>query len=183
MEIKHFGDSYDIVKKCFLSWVGDPKEWEILPMFTNRVNVFKYRDFMGGTIISESILTNNTNRGRYFNKATLGANHIFIDPDKGIRIDERKNREKYKYIYCSEIVAIANRKPNNIILIFDQSVNRNNVVKDIKNKLKALKKKGIAGKAYISHANFIILSCNKEILDKAMSNIFSNSRLPKKRFI
>lgn len=50
MNLKHFGDSYDIVKKSLLQWLSRFGPWAAHPMFTHHVTsatAAAFSDFLG----------------------------------------------------------------------------------------------------------------------------------------
>src|SRR5262245_4645327 len=57
MNLKHFGDSYDIVKKSMLKWLSAFGPWAAHPMFTlrNRDNA-AFAHFLGVRLVSNDVL-------------------------------------------------------------------------------------------------------------------------------
>ncbi len=60
---KHFGDSYDIVKKALLAWLSSLGPWSVHPMFTHKVNeaeAEQFSDFLGVRLVSSETLLTGT---------------------------------------------------------------------------------------------------------------------------
>ena len=182
-----FGDSYDIVKQSLLRWLSDHGTWSVHPMFTDKDPTSyaeAYCSFLG-----VSAVTTQTFFGKYHSRdcwIAAGNNcqgHLFFDPDTGLRPD-RPRRYFNKYLLVSELVTIARARPKKLTLVFDQSIDRRRANEEqVREKLNQLKCCGVHGVAYSSHANFILVSCDKDVLSCAKSTLLNSSQLPPDRFV
>ena len=67
MQLRHFGDSYDIVKKSLLKWLEDFGPWAAHPMFTHRTTVSEseaFSRFLGVRLVSAKVLLPGSDRTR-----------------------------------------------------------------------------------------------------------------------
>lgn len=86
-----------------------------------------------------------------------------------------------------ELVNVAENRPNKLILVYDQSINRGKgstpPITQIRRKLWWFKVRSIHGFAYQSHANFLVVSKDRKALAEAKFRLLASSKLPKKRLI
>ncbi|MGA7493863.1 MAG: hypothetical protein WB930_14365 [Syntrophobacteraceae bacterium] len=82
-----------------------------------------------------------------------------------------------------ELVEIATSRPKLLTLVFDQSLARGKEREQLSAKLSTLASDGVHGFAYISHACFVLLGCDKKLIQRALDAIKSASLLPSDRFI
>ena len=187
MKMRYFGDTYDVVKQSLLRWLAPLGDWGVHPMFTENVsheNAEAFSAFLGARLISTDVLTGDTNRPIYFRSAQDCRNHLFLDPDTGIIVNSNKNKSnKQSYIFLPELIDIVNNRPNLLTLVFDQSVPRGKERQALQAKIDVLKSNGIHGTAYVSHTNFILITCDNELIKKAGFTLRKESLLPEARFI
>lgn len=89
-----------------------------------------------------------------------------------------------KHVTTKELAEIAEARPDKLTLVFDQSLDRRRKVREhLEKKLACLKKQGIHGVAYESHACFILASASRDILDDAERTLIRASRLPPDRLV
>jgi hypothetical protein len=88
MNLKHFGDSYDIVKKSRIQWLSRFGPWAAHPMFTHDVTEAEsaaFSCFLGIKLVSTAVLSRDGARQAYV--AACGTSRsIFLDPDTGVRL-------------------------------------------------------------------------------------------------
>ena len=82
-----------------------------------------------------------------------------------------------------DLTRLVNPRPDKITLIFDQSVIRGSERAHITRKISELHRQAIFGTAYESHACFLLVSKDRELVDKARKHLIHESRLPEKRFL
>jgi len=183
MNFQHFGDSYDIVKQSLIRWLGPLGPWSAHPMFTETeehkvtsAKVEAFARFLGVPLVSTDVFTSNTVREPYLDCGRAGS--VFLDPDTGVRMDNAPTKGSPKYIYADELVRIASARPDGLVLVFDQSLDRNKDTRDqIRGKLKDLETAGLRGFAYVSHATFLILGKSNRVA-QADAYLRQESRLP-----
>jgi len=166
MNLQWFGDSYDIVKRFFISNIRemgyqvfvDPKltgEWDGLEN--------KFYDFLGA-----GPLENLT--------SPSGRTALLLDPDKGIG---RKPTKEHVTIG----MIVKHLQNHEIVFSFDQSFSRGgDALEQMYKKLSLLKKEGAAGFYYDSHARFLFSAKLPEVLANLERHLVT-AGLPKKRFI
>jgi len=185
LKMEYFGDSYDIVKQSLLHWLRSFGDWAVHPMFTEEVsdqdNV-KFSYFLGVDIISKDILTKDSDRDAYFKVAIDCEKNIFLDPNTGVKYNNN-NSDKTSYIMFEELVKIVSKRPCLLTLVFDQSLARGREREQLQLKLDSLFSNNIYGIAYVSHAGFMLLSCDKKLIEMAYDKLIRESRLPVNRFI
>ena len=156
MNCKHFGDSYDIVKRNLLQWLSCYGTWSVHPMFTDPKpttnpkcrrfdgqcaagtcadadKTFR-RDFCGflnvNAVACETFEESGRNRGSWLAAAKTCPNHLFIDPDTGLPFDKcgrpshQGRSPAAAFLRASELVEIADKRPDKLTLVFDQSFRR-----------------------------------------------------------
>jgi len=186
MKWEFFGDSYDVVKRFMLRSVAPlPTEWAAFPMFSDEASseqIEAYQSFLGVRVVSSERLTAVTNRMHHLT-AMEHHRHIFIDPDKGIRLGPLNGIRRVQYVFASELVALCHADTQRLLVIFDQSYSRCSDQKPhIETKLAAFHETGIFGFAYNSHACFVFLSGSKSVCNKAKENLLA-SGLPNSRIV
>ena len=187
MKMIFFEDSYDIVKQSLLRWLRPFGDWAVHPMFTEKVSdqdkdAFGY--FLGANILSKDILKKGSNREAYFEIICNCDKNVFLDPDTGVKFNNKCNiNKKPSYIMFNELVTIVEKRPKVLTLVFDQSLARGNERVQLQRKLDLLLSNGIYGAAYVSHASFMLTSCDKTLIKTATETLLKESRLPRNRFI
>jgi len=180
------GDSYDIVKFSFLRWLGSFGKWSVHPMFTECVSIDDVNAFerlLGAKIISTEVLKPETDRIAYFECALL-CNHLFLDPDTGLRMRSTRGKRGPLFVFASDLIRLSMRRPDSLTLVFDQSLSRGLEREvSLSAKLDELRRDGVFGFAYVSHACFILTSQNRSLLVQAREDFIKKSGLPEKRFL
>jgi hypothetical protein len=185
MRLQFFGDSYDIVKKSLISWLGEFGSWSAHPMFTEPTSLAQagvFGHFLGANLISTETLTPTTDRAAYF-MPCRGVGNLFLDPDTGVRLKSRRGLKSVNYIFGSELVALSQARPTALTLVFDQSFSRGSQMPHIQEKLEFFASQGVYGFAYSSHAPFLVLSSESEFIVRAHRRLLEVSGLPPSRLV
>jgi len=183
---KYLGDSYDIVKQSLLRWLSSMGPWATHPMFTESVSSMQADDFakfLGTRLLCQGILANGVDRIEYLAQARECNEHVFIDPDTGIRLKPTRGKKAPAYIFGTELIEIASARPDKLVLIFDQSLARGAERQQLNDKLHTFAANGVHAVAYVSHACFVLMGKNSSLLEKAFDVLQSESRLPRNRFL
>jgi hypothetical protein len=183
MDLKHFGDAYDVVKRSLLQWLEPFGPWAAHPMFTHPVTPDQAAAFarmLRVPLVSTEILAPDTDRRSYLSVGT-SARSVFLDPDTGIRLHRRERHRSTEFVFADELVAIAADRPNGLVLVFDQSVPRGSERKSVETKLQLLGGQGLAGFGYVSQACFLVLGTSTELVMEAHACVIAASDLPATR--
>ena len=178
MDLKHFGDSYDIVKRSLLDWLSDFGPWGAHPMFTHPVTESEaaaFERFLGVALVSTDVL--RSDRDAYF-ESCGSVRSIFLDPDTGVRLARKGAPDRARFIFADELVELSTKRPDGLVLAFDQSLRRGQERQEVKGKLAHFRDRGVHGFAYISHASFLVLGSSSELIRKARSALLTTSGLP-----
>ena len=184
MHMKYFGDSFDIVKMSLIGWLQCYGEWSVHPMFTETPadgDVRAFEEFLGARIISTEVLTSATDRENYLS-CTTACGNLFLDPDTGIKLKPTTGKRAPEYLFAAELVRIAHSRPKALTLVFGKSLPRGQEKAALADKMKALPDRGIFGFGYISHACFLVVGCDRGLVESAYNQVISASRLPATRF-
>lgn len=185
MDLKHFGDSYDIVKKALLQWLSPFGPWAAHPMFTHAVTDIEaaaFSNFLGVPLASTAVIAVDSDRPEYF-AACGDCRSIFLDPDTGVRLHRREPKRATEFIFADEIVKIAKIKERGLVLVFDQSLARGSERDHVQAKLDHFMAQGIDGFAYISHASFLVLGRSGALVRDARNHVVAISGLPEGRIV
>ena len=121
MRAEFFGDSYDIVKQCFIRWLSPFGGWAVQPMLTKSVSPdwgAEFSRFLGAPLLTAEVLSRRTIRNDYFASGrTCG--HLFLDPDKGLWVKPTKPANLPSYLLRSELISLAHARPASLTLVFD----------------------------------------------------------------
>lgn len=186
MKPQFLGDSYDIVKQSFLRWLAATGTWSTHPMFTEPVSSKRtdcFGRFLGTRILSREILTSVVDRDTYLAPARDCHEHVFLDPDTGIRLQATQGKKAPQYIFGPELVAIAKARPGWLTLVFDQSLARGEERQQLQAKLRNLAARGVYGVAYVSHACFVLVGTDHSAVAAAFERLKRESGLPESRFL
>ena len=159
-----FGDSYDIVKRFFISELKAIGYHVMLdPHFTSAMKEEKqFYHFVGAS-------------DQPGNKETKTA--VFLDPDTGINA----NYSGITHVSPSYIIKTMNTC--DIVLIFDQSFGRNEIKLDkMREKLSEVSHAGGSGFYYDSHASFLFAAKEASSLLEIKERLIK-SGLPKRKLI
>lgn len=185
MDLKHFGDSYDIVKKSLLEWLSAFGPWVAHPMFTHPTNAEEaeaFSRFLGIPLVSTDVLNSSCDRASYF-AACKQCHSLFLDPDTGIRIDAVEASRSPSYVFAKELVDLASARPQALTLTFDQSLSRGQDRELISTKLAHFAAQGVHGFAYVSHASFVVLGRSATQIHEAQAQLLARSALPRGRIV
>ncbi|MEW5983454.1 MAG: hypothetical protein AB1806_13960 [Acidobacteriota bacterium] len=185
MDLKHFGDAYDIVKKNLLQWLAPFGPWAVHPMFTHKVSkpeAKRFSQFLGVPLLSTNILKLDTKRKEYLEPCGR-CRSIFLDPDTGVRLHRRERHRATEFIFEDELLTIVRARPSGLVMVFDQSVPRGREAKQAQSKLDHFAAHGVVGFAYVSQACILVLSQSPQIADEARSQVLRASGLPDVRIL
>ncbi len=160
---KHFGDSYDLVKRFLLRELSALGEWQVQPMFTAEVTPREAEAFaklLGAPLLSIARLDSYTDRGEYF-RPCLNAGHLLLDPDTGLRLQEG-GRHPSRYLFGSELEDIARARPRGSVTA---------VTAGVQQKLSAFRARDIYGFAYVSHTSLLFFSLASDVIGSAKSDL------------
>jgi hypothetical protein len=184
LRLRHFGDSYDVVKQALISWLGSLSTWEVHPMFTEPVDLAQasqFAAFLQARLISREVLGATANRTSYF-ACCKRAGNLLLDPDTGLRLQPLTSARSVEYLFGPEVVELARERPAALTLVFDQSVARGQERGQVERKLSYLHENGLHAFAYISHACFLLIGQTEGLVDRAYALVRDLSRLPDNRF-
>lgn len=189
MHPSKFGDSYDIVKRSVLQWLSCCGEWSVHPMlFTKPICesfANRFAEFLGVPLVEKQSPDKLSDRASLLEVARSTSSHLFLDPDTGLSLPP--SAKTPRHVRADDLVEIAEARKDKLTLVFDQSIHRvkdaEPKVKQLKKKLEWLKQNGLHGVAYCSHANFILVSKNEDVFNKAKCTLLKKSKLPDKRLI
>jgi hypothetical protein len=185
MNMRYFGDSYDIVKQSLLRWLRGFGEWSAHPMFTESVSdtdVAAFETLLAVKVVSREVLTLDTNRVAYFAPAS-SCGHLFLDPDTGLRMRPTRGVRAPEFLFAGELVRLAKERPASLTVVFDQSVGRGSERSHLEGKLRELRHYEVFGFAYISHACFVVAATDRALVERARSRVIADSLLPEGRFL
>jgi hypothetical protein len=96
-------------------------------MFTEPVRrdrADEFARFLDVPIVTEDVLYAETDRTAYFVKASSLPEHLFLDPNTGLRSKTFRGAKSPDYLFEDELVSIADARPKWLTLVFDQSLAR-----------------------------------------------------------
>ncbi len=180
---KHFGDSYDVIKKALLSWLAGLGPWRAHPMFTHDVDQEeggRFSRLLGVPLLSRERLRADSDRLAYLAVCDQ-AEHVFLDPDTGLKLGRGRAPQ---YLFGDELVRLAEARPRFLTLVFDQSLSRAGVAEhQVRMKLEHFLARGLSGFAYVSHAAFIAVGKDPVLVRKARDMVLQSSGLPASRLV
>jgi hypothetical protein len=185
MRMRYYGDSYDIVKQSLLRWLRPLGEWSIHPMPTEPMSpadVAAFESLLSAKVVSTEILTVASDRPAYFSFGS-SSGHLFLDPDTGLRIRPTRGNRSPEYPFTNELVRLVHQRPDSLTLVFDQSVGRGSEQLHLEDKIRELRRHGVFGSAYVSHACFVFAGRDRTLVERARAQIITESRLPASRFL
>lgn len=185
MDLKHFGDAYDIVKHSLLQWLAPYGPWVAHPMFTHQVSEGErvaFERLLGIPLVSTAVLDAATDRTTYLSPAGAGRS-VFLDPDTGVRLDRREPKRSTEFIFADELETIVKARRDGLVLVFDQSVPRGGERARVEEKLRYFSGRGVSGCAYVSQACFLLLGISSDLVAGARSRILEESGLPESRVL
>lgn len=186
MKSLYLGDSYDIVKQSFLRWLGTLGAWRACPMFTEVVddkNADLLSGLLGIPLLSKDVLNQETDRKKYFSLAIACQDHLFLDPDTGLRLMPIGGKNHPLYLFGPEVVELVLSRPKGLTLVFDQALPRGREREHLRKKMAFFAEHRILSFAYVSHACFILMSSDPALMGRARDVVQKESRLPEARFL
>jgi hypothetical protein len=153
-------------------------------MFTDTVQdheVEELRFFLQKPVIQTARLTNES-RSLCFKSAAVIDEHLFIDPNTGLRLTN-EGRNSVNYLFESELILLAVKRPRFLTMVFDQSLVRaveSARRNEVTGKLRKLREKGLFGFAYYSHACFLVLSKDETLVNRARGCVNQGLGLPRR---
>lgn len=187
MHIKYFGDSYDIVKRFFVSNLGALGPWSVQPMFaepTESKDAERFAAFIGASLLSRTLVGTTAERAESL-AASKSSGHLLLDPDIGLKMLDAPKSPSPAHLYGDELTEIVGARPSYLTVVFDQSVARAahaQQLKEKRQKLAYFRKKGIGGFVYDSHASFVFLSQEAALIEKAFLAL-RRTGLPESRLV
>lgn len=187
MKLDKFGDSYDIVKQSLLRWLAPCGAWVTHPMFTEWVDPSEaeaFSRFLGVPLLTTENLHPSIERDAYLSRAIACGDNLFLDPNTGLRVPSASRADAPEFVNGTELVTIAQARPDKLTLVFDQSIDRRYPSRNqIEAKLLWLAEHGVYGVTYESHACFVLVSATEITLDRASETLLRESRLPTGRVV
>lgn len=108
------------------------------------------------------------------------APNLLLDPDTGIC--SPRARPSACHLSPDEVEAIVAARRDKLTVVYDKSFARRRTVDDqLTDKLRDFKQRGLHGFAYRSHAHFIFLSRDRNIIRRAR-DLLIDARMPECRF-
>lgn len=183
MNPKYLGDSYDVVKHCLIRWLAPLGTWTVHPMFTDRPTrrqVRQFQSLVGAKLLSTDVLRANSDRKAYFSIVLDCQSHVFLDPDTGLRRERLGGIRSPRFVFGDELLRIARRNSRHLTLLFDQSLGRGRARLELRGKLRWLRREGLAGFGYCSHASFLLVGRSSTHVRRAHRLLLRH--LPGERF-
>lgn len=137
MRAKFFGDSYDLAKRFFLATLSPMGPWAVHPMFTSDGRPLPaelpadFERLLAARLVDGRVLGDAASRRESLGKC-LGADHLLLDPDTGIRVAREKRRPSMTHIEAEELLGIVRARPGRMTLVFDQAFARGDVKAQLK---------------------------------------------------
>ena len=131
-------------------------------------------------LISAEVLVPGTNRDDYF-RPCVSQGSLFLDPNTGIR-DQQQADPPENYLFSADLVRLVIARPSFLTLVFDQSLQRGNEWQQVSAKLDRMRQEGVLGFSYVSHAAFLVVAQDRQLLLEARQSLVQLSRLPDDRF-
>lgn len=188
MDLQSLGDSYDVVKKSFISWLSEFGRWSVHPMLTqdaDPVAVGQLSKFLNAPIVSAECLRAGVDRAVFF-EPCLSAPNLLLDPDTGVSLEPVRGARSSRYIFRDELLRIIMARPHRLTLVLDQSfprAPRSRMEENVRRKLSAFSAEGAFGFAYVSQATFLCFAADPSLLLRAFETLKENSSLPPSRLL
>lgn len=185
MREKHFGDSYDLVKRALLGWLRPMGNWGIHPMFTevtSDIFVRAYSELLGTPLVSTEILQRASDRRTYFAPCSQ-YQHCFLDPNTGLKIQPEQGENSVDHLFVPDLEAALGER-RGITVVFDQSTDyARDVGEQLQEKLAFLRGLDLSCFAYRSHACFMFVSRDRQLMTQSLEFLTLPGRLPRARFM
>jgi len=181
----YFGDSYDLVKRSLIAWLSEFGDWKTHPMFTNNFDdgaALNFSRLIGTDLLSTRILTSDINRDEYFSLCREVGN-LFLDPDTGVSVRSFGGEKSVGFVFGEELMELCRTRPKALTLIFDQSYSWSLPKKTLmQEKLAYFSDQKIQGFIYDSHATFLLLGLDSELVKRARIRLIDEG-LPSDRLV
>lgn len=188
MKLQTLGDSGDVVKKSFISWLSEFGRWSVHPMLTQDagpVAVGQLSKFLNAAIVSAECLRPGMDRAVFF-EPCLSAPNLLLDPDTGVALEPVRGARSSRYIFRDEVLRIVMARPHRLTLVFDQHfprAARSGMEENVRRKLSSFSAHGAFGFAYVSRATLLCFAADPSLLLRAFEALKGNSSLPPSRLI
>ena len=189
MRPEKFGDSYDFVKRTLIHGLAAANEWETHPMYFDPCPeqgfVERHANYLGVELVRGDI----TARDAVVPVGAACPVHLLLDPDTGVWIGDQQPRGGWnRHLTVGEIgeIAAAPGRKNCLTLVFDQSYTHANVDRRRElawDKLVLLNLDGLHGAAYVSHAVFLWMSLNGDLVTEVTQGFLNQTGLPDWRLV
>lgn len=181
MHPDYLGDSYDLVKHTLLRWLGSTGQWALHPMLRSTFNegfITSYERLVGARTITQQPIPSGRSREAHLHLADAHRNVLF-DPDTGLKSGGRRTR---KHLMAEELLRVARARPNWLTIIFDQSLSRGQQQEALACKVRSFRRRRLPAFGYFSHACFVVVSPNGEILAQAR-DLLRSAGVPDRRLL
>lgn len=169
MHKKHLGDSYDLVKRFFAQALGS-----IATIYADSRFIPDGIRTDYGKLISIDILPENVNHEFA----------LFLDPDTGIYLpDGAQQNTTRSHTSLDDIIKIFGESKPAFLICYDQAFHRKlglSKAEQRRQKREYLKTKGLESFYYVSHACFLFVATEKDMLQRIASEIRNNGIPPEK---
>ena len=159
-----------------------------------------YGRFLGVQIVNDQICRRPgvpSDRKAWLSAAEHCQDHLFLDPNTGVPFDtetgcprtgpgtgNRPNKAYKHYLMADELATIADCRASKLTLVFDQSINFDgDKTEQVEAKLRWFRHKRIYGFVYRSHAAFLLVSKDRDMLAYAKAVLLASSKIPNDRLI
>ena len=161
MHLKYFGDSYDIVKRFLLATLGDSGRWSVQPMFVEKVDsedAKRFATFIGARLCGKTSVATVAGRTEAM-ASSKTAEHLFLDPDTGVKLVPMPKTPSSAHLYGAEVIDLVNARPAFLSRPPAAAQHETEVVWRGRDH----------GFAYESHASFLFLSRDQDLLQRSRS--------------
>jgi hypothetical protein len=180
-------DSYDLVKCFLIHALRDLGSWAVHPMLTEGPSIFgpaeiaRYEKLVGAPIISCEVLRRVPDRSSYFRCCMDHEGPLLLEPNTGFRL---RNSNSVDHLHQVDLVTIVNhRRSDNLVMIYDQSLSYSvNREVALQQKLSELAAAHLSAMAYLSHACFIFVSGEAQVIELTR-DLLVVAGLPEQRLI
>jgi hypothetical protein len=169
MTREKLGDSYDIVKRFFRDTLSNIAPLQSDPYFLEPA--LEWRDYEQATGI---ILRSD--------RCTRRPIGVLLDPHTGICVRDRIRRGR-AHVTMQRIANVLRDPSVAYCLVFDQSLKRNRVQREVqlRAKLRNLRRRRVRAFYYDSHAPFLFATRSKRKLDR-LKQALRRAGIPQRRF-
>ena len=201
MRPEMFGDSYDFLKKTLIQTLAE--DWMTHPMYFDAQPEIGFplahAEYLGARLAAG----NRIDRDKVEHVGMHCPGHLILDPDTGVWTGQRRpNGGWNKHLRLQEVARIASAQGRDdlLTLVFDQSYTRATQERRSElalDKLTALQDhhgqcqhqppcppdRPLHGAAYVTHAVFIWVSLNGDLVTQATGRMLRRTQLPRCRVV